>query len=639
MSPNVRSRRLSRRAILAAAALPLFLIAMWVRTPALPRTSGPTPQSAGERAAAMEGAIRALQRELDDTRDRLQERASSAFDAPQDPEGAFAFLSARSPQREGESIVLFDKARPLAWSGEMRIDPDSITAALSVSFTPFYTTLNVVRTRGTRRAVASAVISTSPPADELTGSVDSRLSTTGAVSSYDFAPATNAAGGPVVLSVNGRPLLRAAPVLATAEEVRFRQAAMLRARGAIALMILVLVFLFFAWRDRHSLTERLLAVGAALVISALIPWNSFSNTSRIFDPAYYFSRLGGPLTANAGALCISSSLLLLAVFALIRAQPRGRWPRAIAGLGALVTLGIGIPFASNIVRGVGQPPWGSTPGLWLAWEVPLFVFLFAVLLAAYWMLRMALARPGEVSFRASLVIAAVSAIVALGGLWSTTSKQRMQLAEEDVAALGHVDDYAVQLTRRLVSTLAQSTQAGSRADLLKVYAASDLADAEYPAILASWDQAGNQVSEFAVVPAEPDSDAVSAAVKETLATRQPVVKSILGPTGVQVLAAVAHTSGGAASVLVMPRTRLLGPNPYAALLGMAPLSGGDPPYVVALADLSPSVAADTTRVQWRRVGDELHGDRLISTSAGTVRAHVEIDLRSIWARGERGALV
>jgi two-component system, NtrC family, nitrogen regulation sensor histidine kinase NtrY len=612
---------------------------MWVRTPALPRTSGPVPQGAGERAAAMEGATRALERELGDTRDRLQERASSALDAPRDPEGAFAFLSSRSPQRDGESIVLFDNGRPLAWSGEMRVDPDSVTAPVSVSFTPFYSTLNAVRTRGTRRAVASAVISTSPPADELTSSVDSRLSTTEAVTSYEFSPATNPAGGAVVLSVNGKPVLRAAPVLATADEIGFRQAAMLRARGTIALVILVLVFLFFAWRDRHSLTERLLAVAAALAISALIPWNSFSNTSRIFDPAYYFSRLAGPLTANAGALCISSSLLLLAVFALIRSQPGARWPRAIAGVAALVTLGIGIPFASNIVRGVGQPPWGSTPGLWLAWEVPLFVFLFAVLLTAYWMLRMAFARPGEVSFRTALVIAAVSGVVALGGLWSTTSKQRMQLAEEDVAALGHVDDYAVQLTRRLVTTLAQSTQAGGRADLLKVYAASDLADAEYPAILASWDQAGNQVSEFAVVTAEPDSDAVSAAVKETLATRQPVVKSILGPTGVQVLAAVAHTSGGAASVLVMPRTRLLGPNPYAALLGMAPPTGGDPPYVVALADASPTVTADTTRVQWRRVGDELHGDRLISTSSGTVRAHVEIDLRSIWARGERGALV
>ena len=105
-----------------------------------------------------------------------------------------------------------------------------------------------------------------------------------------------------------------------------------------------------------------------------MPWNSFSNASRVFDPAYYFSRLAGPLTANAGALCISAALILMAVYALIRARPEAHWPRIYCAAGALVALGIGIPFASNIVRGIGQPPWGTTAGLWLSWEIPLFLF-------------------------------------------------------------------------------------------------------------------------------------------------------------------------------------------------------------------------------------------------------------------------
>jgi len=97
-SLNVRSGRPPRRAILAAAAIPLFLIAMWVRTPALPRTSGPVPPNGSERIAAAEGAIRALERALTETRERLEERAGRALDAPNDPEGAFAFLSARTPK-------------------------------------------------------------------------------------------------------------------------------------------------------------------------------------------------------------------------------------------------------------------------------------------------------------------------------------------------------------------------------------------------------------------------------------------------------------------------------------------------------------------------------------------------------------
>ncbi len=612
---------------------------MWVRTPALPRTAGAVSSNATERVNAGAGAVRSLERALAETRERLDERATRALDAPRNPDDAFSFLASRSPERDGESVVLYDHGRPFAWSGAIRIDPDSLASAVSVSFTPFYTTLNVVKTRGDRRSVGSAVLQAAPPANRLTESVEARLAPTQGVAAYDFSPPENVRGGPVVLSANRAAVLRASPRLAPAGEIQFRRASMLRARGTVALVILVLAFLVYAWRDRHALAERLFAIAVALAITALVPWNSFSNTSRVFDPAYYFSKLAGPLTANAGALCISAALMLLAVYALIRARPDAHWRRPYAAIGALVTLGIGIPFASNIVRGIGQPPWGSTPGLWLSWEVPLFLFLFAVLLAAYWMLRMALGKAGLVAFRAALIIASLSALVALAGLWSTTSRQRMQLAEQDVAALGHVDDYALQLTRRFVATLSQSPPPKTRADLLKAYAASDLASAEYPAILGVWDQTGRQTADFAVAASEPDSALVASAVKEAIATKQTVTRSILGATGVQILAAVSDSLGGATSILVLPRTRLLTPNPYAALLAMALPSGGDPPYVVALADVSPALGVDTMRVRWRRIGDELHGDRLISTSEGTMRAHAEIDLRSPWARAERGVLV
>jgi two-component system, NtrC family, nitrogen regulation sensor histidine kinase NtrY len=628
-----------RRAILALTAIPLFLMAMWVRTPALPRTAGTNGPADSERAGAAEGAVRALERAVSDAIESLDARAASALDAPADVAGAFVYLATRSPQKDEESVVLFEREWPLAWAGEMRIDPDTLASPISLTFTPFYTTLNVVKTRGDRRAVASAVLHAAPPADRLTQSVDSRLAPDQGIASFEFAPLSDPRGGPVVLPYKGRPLVRVLPHLAASEEIRFRRAATLRARGAVVLVILVLAFLVYAWRNRRALADRLFAVAVALTITALVPWNSFSNSSRLFDPAYYFSKLAGPLTANAAALLISSALVLMAVYAVIRARPDARWPRVYAALGALVTLGVGIPFASNIVRGIGQPPWGTTTGLWLSWEIPLFLFLFAVLLAAFWMLRMAFGKPGSVSFRAAVTIASVSAMIALAGLWSTTMRQRMHLAEDDVAALGHVDDYALQLTRRFATTLAQSRQPRSRAELLQVYAASDLAQAEYPATLASWDQHINELAEFALTPSEPDSNVIMKSVRETIASHQTVTGSVLGPTGVQILSAIPHPSGGATSVTVLPRTRLLITNPYGALFGMASPSGGDPPYAVALADASPSVVADTARVRWHRMGDQLHGDRLISTSEGTKRAHIEIDLRSLWARTERGVLV
>ncbi|MDQ6870383.1 MAG: ATP-binding protein [Gemmatimonadota bacterium] len=620
-------------------AIPLLLVAIWVRTPAIPRTAGTPARNDTERAKAAEGAVRALERSLSETVQRLDERATGALDAPADVSDAFSFLDRRSPQRDGESVVVFDHNRPLAWVGKTRIAPDFLVNPVSVTFSPFYITLNVVKVRADRRAVASVVLHAVPPADQLTESLDSRVAPLQGVASYEFAPPEDPRGGPVVVAYRAHPLLRALPRLADPGEVRFRGAATLRARGTIALVLFVLALLAFAWRNRRSLSERLFAIGVTLGVTALVPWNSFSNTSRVFDPAYYFSKLAGPLTANAAALSISSALVLIGVYAVIRAHPDARWPRLYAAAGALVALGIGIPFASNIVRGIGQPPWGSTPGLWLSWEIPLFVFLFAVLLATYWLLRMALGKPGTVSFRAGLAIASTAGIIALGGLWSTTLRQRMQLAQEDVAALGHVDDYVVLLARRLATDLSQSLPPKSRASLLQAYASSDLAAAEYPATMGAWDDSAGKIAEFAVTDAQADSEVILKTVREAVATNQTVTRSVLGPTGVQILSAVRHPSGGVTSVLVFPRTRLLAGNPYAALLGMTPQSGGDPPYVVGLTDISPAVAADTAKVRWHRLGDELHGDRLIFTSAGTKRAHIEIDLRSVWARAERGVLV
>ena len=156
-------------------AVPLFLIAMWVRTPALPRTAGVKTENGGERIDAAESAIRGLERSLSETRQRLDERAANALNAPADQQAAFDFLSKRSPQRDGESVILFDHGRPLAWSGVMRADVDSLTAPISVTFNPFYITLNVARSNGARRAVASIVLQAAPPADRLTQSVEDRL--------------------------------------------------------------------------------------------------------------------------------------------------------------------------------------------------------------------------------------------------------------------------------------------------------------------------------------------------------------------------------------------------------------------------------------------------------------------------------
>src|SRR5688572_22839750 len=299
----------------------------------------------------------------------------------------------------------------------------------------------------------------------------------------------------------------------------------------------------------------------------------------------------------------------MGVYATLRALRRTQWPRIYGAIGSVLILGIGIPLAANIVRGIGQPPWGSTPGLWLSWEIPLFLFLFAVLLLAYCTVRVAFGRQARVSVPAALILASVAGTAAIGALWSTTSRQRARLAEEDVARLAEVDDYALMLTRRLAASLSDSQRPMTRSALLKLYATSDLRSAELPATLSAWDPSGARLAEFAITAARPDSEFVMRTVREVLATGEPDTRSILGPTGAQILSAIPHSDGG------------------------------DPPYAVALTDASLAIPASFDRLRWHRTGNELHADRLVGTSNGVMRAHVEIDLRSRWARAERGLLL
>src|SRR5258705_7720075 len=105
-SLNVRSGSLRRRAILAVAAIPLFLIAIWVSTPALPRTARANLASDADRAGAADGAVRALERAVSDEMQRLDEQASRALDAPADAEAAFPYVAARAPPKNGQAAVV-----------------------------------------------------------------------------------------------------------------------------------------------------------------------------------------------------------------------------------------------------------------------------------------------------------------------------------------------------------------------------------------------------------------------------------------------------------------------------------------------------------------------------------------------------
>jgi hypothetical protein len=66
----------------------------------------------------------------------------------------------------------------------------------------------------------------------------------------------------------------------------------------------------------------------------------------------------------------------------------------------------------------------------------------------------------------------------------------------------------------------------------------------------------------------------------------------------------------------------------------------EPPYSVRLrGPLLPRADTTVGPTLWRRDGTQLHGDRIVATGRGATPAHVDVELRSLDALVERGALI
>jgi two-component system nitrogen regulation sensor histidine kinase NtrY len=632
------NRRWAPGIALVAGGSAILLLALWLRNPLLPY-GGVAPAASGTTAnteARTLSALAALRGALENNRRQLVSDALKAIDAPTRASEVFDYLARIEPRVE-EGIVLFDGAAPIGWTGQIVLDPTSVAAPFSLTVTPFYIAMSAVATRGARRAVATAIIHAEPPADRLARSVDARVIGRTHAEQYTFAGPADSTFGEPVLRDAGATLLRADATPFPSSVAVFNRTVKARGWGTLLLCLGVLALLGFAWRDRQLAGQRLVAILISLIAVALVPWSSFSNTARAFDPTYYYSPLAGPLTANAGVLAITANLLLLAIYAIIRSR-RVRLPRWVALALAVLLLVAGPMIVYAAARGIAYPSWGTTAGLWLTWEIPLFLLLFAFWLPAAWLARIALARRGTIDLRAAAAIAMAAGIAASTIVWRTTTAKRLELAARDILSLQRPDNDAAVLLRRFGSELSRYDSAGTRADLLKRYAVSDLAAADLPLALGTWTKAGERRAELRLAPVTYDSSVVARIVAQARDSAQPVIVQTLGVAGREVVMATRHPGGGVTTAVASPRTQLVAADPFVSLLGFSQRVRTDPPYTLTISDITPNAPGSST-LRWRRLGNEYHGDRAIQTSRGLARAHAEVDLRSPAARGERLVLI
>jgi signal transduction histidine kinase len=648
--------------------------------------------TAWEESRSLAG-LDALGKALVDAELRLATDAKVALDAPADRESAFAFLQRLVHGPDERGIVIFRGDTALAWAGRFRAPPDSLTATTGVSASEFYLTLYATAQRGSDRAIATLLLSAAPPADRLSRPLSRRIASDARLDDFIFsAPGTGSTAGPVLhFAYAGTPLLdaRAAPL--ESGEVVQRLHERLRIDVGLILALALACFIIAAWRDTRAVLPRLATLGAALVCVALVPLNEYSNLTRLFDPTVYFTSLAGALTASAGALGLTSSIVLLALLTLLR---RGRRPtRVTAAAIVILVAGLGPFLLRDLARGIRPPSYGVSAPLWLIWEIPLFLAAVSVLLAGAGAGGVVLGRyrglpawsgaaaaavaailapivwqaPGQwpwwytflwigaitalaLSRQTRFLVVTTAVVAALGAatlVWGRTARGRVELAERDLAALSDPDPQGStrSLLDRFAASLENEPLPSTRAALLQHYVGSSLAAADYPTALFAVSANGSAIATLATANFSVPADAVGHAIADAIRIRQPVIRDVAGDPARELLLAVPalnpSDSTVATVVVVAPKTRLIRADPFNALLGLEDEPQGVPPYTLQLFSLDVNRASlgAVGQARWQRRESALHGDWLIRTGSGAAHAHVEVELREPLALVERGTLI
>jgi two-component system nitrogen regulation sensor histidine kinase NtrY len=620
----------------------------------------------------------------------LRGRAKAALDRSQsgtvDRSVAFQRLNELVlDDQRGDAVVLFRDDSALAWSGRPRVPIAGVTEPIGVVGTPFYLGIFASERRGRQRAVATQVLYAIPPADRLIRSLGGDVVRRTGIAGFRFVPPIDSAG------LAGARTIRAAPdgaalfsvraELPTQGEVRLRLLERARSMVGALLALGVACFIVAGWRGRRALRWRSAVIVIGLACVAFTPLSAYSNYSRLFDPALYFTPLGGPLTANAAALALTSALVLLTLVTAVRRQARVE-ARGLAVAIVLVVAGLGPFLLRDLARGIQIPPHGVSASLWLIWEVPLFLAAVSVILAGaaagsaalgssrglppfvspalaiaaatiapvvweapagwpWWYTFLWIAAIGSlaVSRRTTAIIVAAATVASLGAttlVWGATTRARVRLAEQDIAALGAGDDDARMLAERLGARLTQSPIASRRA-LLETFATSELAAAGFPASLAVWRNPAAPSATLATATLNVPLDSLRGLVRRAFAERRAVAADLPGEPALE-HAVVVPTDSGVVTIVVAPKSLLIPHDPFARLLGIETPPEVEPPY--ALQVLPPSRGAGLSpRPDWRRTGNELHGDWIAPSGSGIARVHAEVELRTLFPLIQRGALI
>ena len=676
------AREWSRRVLMLV--LALLAVAIPVTQHSLDRIDHDWDGERGEREALVKAAGDRLGGDLRSAFQLTQQLADvGAAAGERDRDAAFRILAqaTRSQRLESGIAILEADGTPWAWAGSHRLPPrvegDSIASASS----QYYVTLESRRhsSRG-RMAVANVLVWAHPAVPDRSGSLAERFRarTDVALAVYrpDSAPDNRDVFDYCEPTTAGRRCLFSAQPL---PPVQADARALAISRGGRVAAIALLLVLVLALVVEQGSAGRWMLAGLAVWLTVHAPVGSLLGAGDLFSPASYLFSPLLPLTSSAGTLGLAGALFTMGAVWVWRHRLRRRWWTVLAGIG----LFLGVPFGvSALSRGITPPADGTPLGLWLTWQLALFLAAAGPIVLASALIRgdseprrsgswswlgvaaaifagvvgLYLWQPGSawpnwfpVLWAPVLLVACLplptgqamaSIALAAGSLsslltWQAEQSSRLLQAQREVFRLGSAaDPVAPALLQLFGNAVRDASPPVTATELYVLWRTSVLAEQGYPARLALWAQGVGWGAELALDSLEVGRPALDSML--TAFPRPDSVVTLLVPPGLHYMLTTPLRDGRLLVTVIGPKTQLITPSRLGRLL--EPTVHRPPSYVLAL---SPPMAqsAPTATLVWQREGWVLRAARTLSVAGTTREVYVQTALRGPVPLLVRGAVL
>lgn len=636
-----------------------------------------------EREARIEAAARVLGNELRASLQSAVDAAAAAarLEADADRRTAFAALAAALPRGGAEmGIAVLDSAgRPWAWAGRHRLPPEAAGDSIAVRATRYYLVLETRRhSAAGRTAVASVLVRADSSVPDRGGSLVERFRERTGVGLAVY-PAGTAPEGPDVFAyeepttAGPRLLFSVRPV--PPEQGAAKETMLARARNAV--VWLAIVVLALAVVTTPAPREHYLLAGIALWLAVRAPVGAALGLEPLFSPATFYRPFLGPLSASAGVLALTATLVVVLAVALWCRPPARRPLTVAAGLALLLLTPY---FIRALGRGITPPADGASIGLWLSWQVTLLIGAAALIIAAAALLRGSARTAGggwRIALASTLAIAAavvgvivwsprggwpdwytflwvpalvlaalpaprwfvIVGVATVAGsaaalvTWGAELNGRLQVAQRDVARLGTEPDPLALLQLERLGEAAAESEPADPVGLYDLWRRSGLGEQGYPAALAVWRPDGTLLAELPLDSLDVPAPLLAGLVRGHDADTARVHQFVRVPGVHYVL--VAPSGDRLVTAAVGPRSQLVQRGRLGRLLDPAPR--GSPAYRLALSP--PAQTGDMRRLRWSRDGWQLHAEQTLDLPGGLRAVHADVDLRGPAPLLVRGTLV